>query len=92
MVDCELVAVIRKITKRGSRMISLVKNSLDIDPSFIYGRDLYNEVKGDKTSYVKVINSLLEENLIEESKGIKNSRMFKITVKGLAGLAFSLDQ
>ena len=79
------------ITAGDGQRLKLLK-ILSKKQSLVNNRDLYNEVKGDKTSYVKVINSLLEENLIEESKGIKNSRMFKITVKGLAGLAFSLDQ
>ena len=69
-----------KILKALSKMDSVINN-----------RDLYNLVKGDKNTFCKILSSLLEQNLIEETRGAKNSRLFKITVKGQTALVFAID-
>jgi archaellum biogenesis ATPase FlaH len=81
-----------KVRTAGDSQKDKILKQLSENTEPMNNTELYALVKGDKTKFVNIISNLLQENLIEQSKGIKNARLFKITAKGMVALAFNSEQ
>jgi len=81
-----------KLRSAGDSQRERILNELSEVKDSINNKNLFALVKGDRTSFIKIVNKLLEENLIEEERGAKNSKLIKITAKGMVALAFNPDQ
>lgn len=79
------------IVSAGDKQKDKILNNLSTMSDYINNKDLYNIVKGDRISFSAVINKLINEGLVEEKKGIKNSKLVKITEKGMAAFYFHTE-